>query len=70
MIEQLTDERDTVRVPVDGVAAFALGQAYARLIEAQNDVVTILGYLSREKHLEPAKVVGFDDERGELIVRI
>lgn len=63
------DERGTVRVAVDGISAIALNAAYQRLVSAQDEVVTILNFLVRDKRLTPDQVVGFDEERGELIVR-
>lgn len=71
MIRQLeaAEEAGTIRIAIDGISAIALTSAYKRLVEAQDDVLTILTFLCREKNLDPDKVVGFDDERGELIVR-
>lgn len=63
------EERGTVRVPVDGISAIALTTAYKRLVAAQDEIVTIQAFLCREKHIDMDRIVGFDDERGELIVR-
>jgi hypothetical protein len=63
------EEGGTFRVPVDGIAAIALRTAYGRLVAAQDEVVTIQAFLCREKGITPDQVVGFDDERGELLVR-
>jgi hypothetical protein len=63
------EEVGMVRVPVDGISAIALRTAYGRLVAAQDEVVTIQAFLCREKGIRPEQVEGFDDERGELIVR-
>ena len=72
MIHEMSaaEEAGTIRVPVDGIAALALASAYRRLKGAQDDVVTILAFLCREKQIEPTSVIGFDDEHGELVVRV
>jgi hypothetical protein len=75
MIEQPTrrmtaaEERGTIRVPVDGISAIALRTAYRRLVDAQDEVVTIQTFLAREKGIRLEQVEGFDDDKGELIVR-
>lgn len=63
------EEVGTIRVPVDGISAIALRTAYQRLVAAQDEVVTIQAFLCREKGIDMERIVGFDDERGELIVR-
>jgi hypothetical protein len=68
-VRKLTDESGTIRVPIDSTTAMMLRTAYGRLVSAQDEVVTILDYLCREKGTTPDQVVGFDDETGELIVR-
>lgn len=71
MIRQLdpTEEQGTVRVAIDGIAAIALTTAYKRVVAAQDEVITILDYACRDKGIEPRQVVGWDDERGEMLVR-
>ena len=64
------EQQGTIRVAIDGISAIALRTAYGRLVAAQDEVVTIQAFLCQSKGIEPSQVVGFDDERGELLVRV
>jgi hypothetical protein len=72
MIETLDPaiEVQCLRVPVEGIAAHAVTEAYKRLIAAQDDLTTILEFVCTNRNVKREDVVGWDNEKGELLVRL
>jgi hypothetical protein len=64
------EQSGTIRVPVQGTDALHLTLAYRRMVQAQDDLTTVLFGICRLRHIDPASVVGFDDERGEFLIRL